>query len=93
MSATWAILVHHLSATWAIVGHFFVNTWHYLYNTLAQLGQYLSTTLSILGHFLNNTWAQGVKRYAYSVPGGKLVGLLGLRGSRDRPTGSQGVKG
>ena len=30
---------------------------------------------------------------AYRVPEGQGVGLQGLRGSRGRPTGSQGVKG
>ena len=29
----------------------------------------------------------------YGVQGGQGVGLRGLRGSRSRPTGSQGVKG
>ena len=30
---------------------------------------------------------------AYRVPGGQGVGLQGPRGSRGRPTGSQGAKG
>ena len=32
--------------------------------------------------------SQGVKEYAYRVPGGQGLGLQGPRGSRVRPTGS-----
>ena len=37
--------------------------------------------------------SQGVKGWAYRVPGGQGAGLQGLEGSRGRPAGSQGVKG
>ena len=37
-------------------------------------------------------WSRGGPT-TYMVPGGQLVGLQGLKGSRGRPTGSQGVKG
>ena len=37
--------------------------------------------------------AQGVKGYAFRVPGGQWVGFHGPRGSRGRPIGSQRVKG
>ena len=37
--------------------------------------------------------SQGVREYAYRVSGGQGVGLPGPRGSRGRPTESQGVKG
>ena len=40
----------------------------------------------------SDSWAQGVKGYAFWVPGGQRVGFHGRRGSRGRPTGSQGVK-
>ena len=43
--------------------------------------------------YLNNTWAQGIKGYAYSIPGGQEVSLPVPRGSRDRPTGSQWFQG
>ena len=35
----------------------------------------------------------GDKGLAFTVPGGQGVGFQGVRGSRGRPTGSQGVKG
>ena len=38
------------------------------------------------------TGSQGFKGYAYGVSGGLEVGLLGLRGSRGRPT-LQGPRG
>ena len=41
----------------------------------------------------SDSWSQGVKGYAFWVPGGQRVGFHGRRGSRGRPTGSQGVKG
>ena len=50
-----------------------------------------------------STGSQVIKGEAYRVPGGQGIGLegpraqgvtlQGLRGSRGRPTGSQGVKG
>ena len=39
------------------------------------------------------TGFQGVKVLAYKVPGSQGVSLQGPKGSRGRPTGSQGVKG
>ena len=38
-------------------------------------------------------WAVVFKGWAYRVSGGQGIGLLGPRGSRGRPKGSQGVKG
>ena len=38
-------------------------------------------------------WAVVVEGWAHRDPGGQGVGLHGPRGSRDRPTGSYGVKG
>ena len=37
--------------------------------------------------------SQGVKGWAYLIPGGQGVGLLGPKGSTGEPTGSQGLKG
>ena len=37
--------------------------------------------------------AQGVKGYAFRVPGGQRVGFHGRRGSRGRPKRTQQVKG
>ena len=36
----------------------------------------------------SDSWSQGVKGYAFRVPGGQRVGFHSLRGSRGRPRGS-----